>query len=171
MTGEDRDMLVALYQFASGSVNVGEWTGWPTWPGGTNENLSATDYLRRANVQLVELQAAADRIEARPAPAPQLRLDVDKLASNLAAHPAIQALAPADDMGTVSFWKATAERAVKAFAGAALTLFGAGPLNVLSIDWETTLGLSAGAAVVSLLLSLASSQVGISGTPSLVKGG
>lgn len=170
VTDEDRAMLVALYQFVSGGVVVDQWPGWPTWPGGTNENLSATDYLRRANVQLVELQAAADRIEARPASAPQLRLDVDKLANNLAAHPAIASLAPADDMGTVSFWKATAEQAVTAFAASMLTLLGAGVVDVLSVPWTVDLRIAGGVALVSVLKSLVGSQLGDKGTPSFLRG-
>lgn len=170
MTDEDRAMLVALYQFASGSVNVGEWPGWPTWPGGTNQNLSATDYLRQANVQLVELQTSVDALASKPTPAPQLRLDVDKLANNLAAHPAIQALAPADDMGTVSFWKATAEQAVTAFAASMLTLLGAGVVDVLTVPWTVDLRIAGGVALVSVLKSLVGSQLGDKGTPSFLRG-
>jgi len=51
LTSEEHDMLVAIWQFLSGSTVVGEWPGWPTWGGGTQENLSATDYLRRGNVE------------------------------------------------------------------------------------------------------------------------
>jgi lysozyme len=51
LTQEEHDMLVAVYQFLSGGVVVGEWPGWKTWPGGTDEDLSATDYLRRSNVE------------------------------------------------------------------------------------------------------------------------
>jgi lysozyme len=51
LTQEEHDMLVAVWQYLSGSETVGQWPGWPTWPGGTDENLSATDYLRRSNVE------------------------------------------------------------------------------------------------------------------------
>lgn len=51
LTQQEHDMLVALYQFISGSTIAGQWPGWPTWGGGTNENLTATDYLRRSNVE------------------------------------------------------------------------------------------------------------------------
>lgn len=74
-----------------------------------------------------------------------------------------------DEMATAGFWASAAERAAKTFAQTALVLFGAGPLDVLSIAWETTLSLSAGAALVSILTSLASAQTGAKGTPSLVK--
>jgi hypothetical protein len=54
-------MITAVYQFVSGSAAVvpqGQpWPGWPTWPGGSNQKLTATDYLREANVQLTKLQA------------------------------------------------------------------------------------------------------------------
>jgi hypothetical protein len=84
---------------------------------------------------------------------------------------ALRAPEPAEDIVTVSFWKATAERMVRAAAAAALPLLGAGSVNVLSAPWETVLGLSGGAAVVSLLMSLVGSQVGKRGTPSLLKEG
>lgn len=51
LTQEEHDMLVAVWQYLSGSTTVGEWPGWKTWPGGTEEDLSATDYLRRGNVE------------------------------------------------------------------------------------------------------------------------
>jgi hypothetical protein len=74
-----------------------------------------------------------------------------------------------DELATSGFWASALERAGKTFAQTALVLFGAGPLDVLHIDWTTTLSLSAGAALVSVLTSLASAQTGAKGTPSLVK--
>lgn len=66
LTTEEHDMLVAVWQFLSGSTVVGEWPGWPTWGGGTNERLSATDYLRRGNVEtrqtLNEVQSLRDDV-------------------------------------------------------------------------------------------------------------
>jgi len=133
------------------------------------EQYDLFEFVKRNNVTTYQTALMVEQLLNAPKPpAPQLRLDVDKLANNLAAHPAIQALAPADDMGTVSFWKATGERAVKAFVGAALTLLGAGPIDVLHIAWTTTLSLSAGAALASVLMSLASAQIGTPGSPSLV---
>ena len=62
-------MLVAMYQFVSGSAALvpqgTPWPGWPTWPGGTNEDLTATDYLRRTNVQLAALAAAVDALRPK----------------------------------------------------------------------------------------------------------
>lgn len=49
------------------------------------------------------------------------------------------------------------ERAVKTAAQTALTVLGADQLNVLHVDWETVAGLSGGAALLSVLTSLASS--------------
>lgn len=76
-TGEDDEMalsptehamLVAVYQYVSGSAELvpdgTPWPGWPTWPGGTEENLTATDLLRRANVQLTALLAAIETLKS-----------------------------------------------------------------------------------------------------------
>lgn len=51
LTDDEHKMLVAVWQFLSGGVEVGQWPGWQTWPGGTDERLSATDFLRRGNVE------------------------------------------------------------------------------------------------------------------------
>lgn len=60
-------MITALYQFVTGSAAVipqGQpWPGWQTWPGGSNEHLTATDYLRRANTQLAQLQLDLNKIK------------------------------------------------------------------------------------------------------------
>jgi hypothetical protein len=71
-------------------------------------------------------------------------------------------------MFEVNFWKSAVERAVKTFAQTALALFGAGALDVLTADWQQVLGVSAGAAVLSVLTSVASASVS-GGSPSLVK--
>jgi N-acetyl-anhydromuramyl-L-alanine amidase AmpD len=145
------------------------------WPGGITDDkgtpYNMLQHLLRVSVSTNQatLMLAQLLKRAQAKPAGMLRSDVNEIAATVAQHPAIAALA-APDIATVSFWKDAAERAVKAFAGSALTLFGAGPLDVLHIDWESTLSLSAGAAVVSLLMSLASSQIGAPGSPSLVKG-
>jgi len=76
-----------------------------------------------------------------------------------------------DEMATSGFWASAFERAGKTFAQTALVLLGAGPLDILHIAWQSTLSLSAGAALISILTSLASSQTGVKGTPSLVKEG
>lgn len=70
-------------------------------------------------------------------------------------------------MWTKTFWLATAERALRTVAQVLLTLWvGAVPLNVLTIDWVQSFGVAAGAAVISVLMSLV--PVGPSGSPSWV---
>lgn len=60
---------------------------------------------------------------------------------------------------TSDYWirwaKAALIRAIKTFAQTAAALLGAGAVNVVEVDWLTILGISATAAVVSLLTSLA----------------
>lgn len=70
-------------------------------------------------------------------------------------------------MFTVPFWKAAAERAVKTFAQTLVVLLGAGRVDVLAIDWPQALSLAAGAAVVSVLTSIASDAVTAQDGPSL----
>ena len=67
-----------------------------------------------------------------------------------------------------SFWVASTERAVKTAAQTFLALAGATAFNVLTADWQTLLGVSAGAAVLSYATSLVSAQVMGDGSPSLV---
>lgn len=50
--------------------------------------------------------------------------------------------------------KAAAVRAVKTFAQTAAALLGAGAINVIEVDWLGILGVSATAAVASILTSL-----------------
>jgi hypothetical protein len=69
-------------------------------------------------------------------------------------------------MFTAAFWRATAERAVKTFAQTLVALLSAGAFNVLKAEWQESLGVAAGAAVLSVLTSIASAGVGNSG-PSL----
>lgn len=59
------------------------------------------------------------------------------------------------------------ERALKSAAQTAVLFLGADKVNVLAVDWETVLGLSGGAALLSVLTSLASLKIGSSGTASL----
>lgn len=72
-------------------------------------------------------------------------------------------------MQVPAFVKDLTERAVKTAAQTAVTVLGADQLNVLHVDWETVLGLSGGAALLSVLTSLASLGVGTSGTASATK--
>ena len=50
--------------------------------------------------------------------------------------------------------KAAAIRAVKTFAQTAAAMLGAGAVNVITVDWLGILGVSATAAVASILTSL-----------------
>ena len=69
-----------------------------------------------------------------------------------------------------SFWSDALERAVKTFAQSTVAFIGADAIDVLSLDWGDTLSVGAGAALLSLLTSVASSGVGDKGTASLVSG-
>lgn len=72
-------------------------------------------------------------------------------------------------MWTTAFWSAATERAVKTAAQVTVTFLGADALNVFSVDYQRVAGIAVGAAVVSVLTSVASSGVGpAKGTPSLV---
>lgn len=64
------------------------------------------------------------------------------------------------------FWIAAGERAVKTFAQAFVALFVAG-VTVLTIDWQQAVAVSATAALVSLLTSIASVRLGPFEGPSL----
>jgi GH25 family lysozyme M1 (1,4-beta-N-acetylmuramidase) len=94
LTPDQDAKLTAAYQFITGSSDVvppdEDWPGWPTWPGGTDEHLSATDYQRRTNVQLNALAAAVSELGnktsalAKRTSAPPLQLtqaDVNRIAA------------------------------------------------------------------------------------------
>ncbi len=68
---------------------------------------------------------------------------------------------------TAAFWKATAERAIKTDAQTVLGLLTADHIvGVLDVDWTQTGSVAALAALLSVLTSIASAQVG-NGGPSL----
>jgi hypothetical protein len=71
-------------------------------------------------------------------------------------------------MFTTEFWARAAERAVKTAAQTAVSLLGANAVDVLSVDWQQVASVSAGAAVVSVLTSIAGSRTGDPTDPSLV---
>jgi hypothetical protein len=163
MTPEEDQRLSDIWQQLLGT--------YPAWGGGmTDANHTPYDlvqYALRGNVQLTQLTLMAQQLlQAKQAPS-QVKIDVDRLAQRL--HEKAASLS--GEITTVSFWKAVGERAAKSFAGSLVTLFGAGPLNVLHIDYQTTLGLAAGAALISVLMSVASSTVATPASPSLIKGG
>lgn len=71
-------------------------------------------------------------------------------------------------MTTREFWINTAERAIRTWAQAFLALSGATAFNVLTADWQAIVGVSTGAAVLSVATSIVASGVGDKGTASLV---
>lgn len=74
-------------------------------------------------------------------------------------------------MFTITFWKATAERAGKSAAQALLGLWaGDAVFSAWDADWVKAGGVALGAAVLSLLTSIVSANLaGTPGSPSLVK--
>ena len=54
-----------------------------------------------------------------------------------------------------TFWQVTVDRAIRTAAQTAVVLLGAGPLDVLTVAWRDVASLSAGAATLSVLTSLA----------------
>ena len=71
-------------------------------------------------------------------------------------------------MWTKTFWIDTAERAIKTFAQAVVAGLTAGATGILDVDWVTVVSVSALAAVVSVLTSVASAPLADKGTASLV---
>lgn len=72
-------------------------------------------------------------------------------------------------MFTLTFWKQTAERAIKSAAQALLGLWvGAEAFNAWEVDWKKATGVALGGAILSVLTSLASAGVGKKDSPSLV---
>lgn len=70
-------------------------------------------------------------------------------------------------MFTGSFWKASAERAIKTVAQAAVAFLGAGATGLFEVDWASLASVSLLAGVVSLLTSVAGGAA--NGNPSYVK--
>lgn len=58
------------------------------------------------------------------------------------------------------FWADTAERAIKTFAQTLVALLGAGAIDILTVNWGQRFSVSAGAALVSVLTSIASAGSG-----------
>lgn len=60
-------------------------------------------------------------------------------------------------MFTLAFWRAAAERAIRTVAQTMLALWLVGDVafNALSVDWAEALGIGLGAAVLSILTSIA----------------
>lgn len=72
-------------------------------------------------------------------------------------------------MFTLLFWKQALERAIKMFAGSASGVLTGDAVGVLNANWGDAFSVAAMAAVLSILLSVASSQIGAAkDSPSLV---
>jgi hypothetical protein len=73
-------------------------------------------------------------------------------------------------MFTRSFWILASERALKTVAQTFLALAAAvGVFDALQADWQTMLGVSLGAGLLSYATSIVSSEIGSASDPSLVK--
>jgi len=73
-------------------------------------------------------------------------------------------------MFTKAFWLLASERALKTVAQTFLALAAAvGVFDALQADWQTMLGVSLGAGLLSYATSIVSSEIGSSADPSLVK--
>ena len=70
-----------------------------------------------------------------------------------------------------AFWKDAGERALSTFAEVLGALLAVDGVNLLALDWPTTLGVAGTAAVLSVLKSIAAAKVGEQGTASLVSTG
>lgn len=73
-------------------------------------------------------------------------------------------------MWAVDFWKDVAERAIKTFAQALISVLTVGT-PIMQLDWVDGLGIGATAAVVSVFTSIASSGLGEKGSASLLSSG
>lgn len=69
-------------------------------------------------------------------------------------------------MFTLTFWKAAAERAIKTFAQVLAGFLTVHGLGVTSVDWQSSLSVSALAAIASVVTSVATAAA-TDGNPSL----
>lgn len=74
-------------------------------------------------------------------------------------------------MWGTAFWIGATDRIIKSVAQTLVLLYTGQQFNLLGIDWKATVGLAGGAAVLSLLTSLASAPAGTPGTTSFLPGG
>lgn len=58
-------------------------------------------------------------------------------------------------MFTLTFWRATAERAVSTGAQSALLVLAADQINIMTADWLTVAGFAAGGAALTVIKALA----------------
>ena len=71
-------------------------------------------------------------------------------------------------MRSSQFWIDASERAVRTFAQSLLAVFTAG-VTIISVDWKEALAIGSTAALVSVLMSIASTGTGDKESASLVK--
>ena len=72
-------------------------------------------------------------------------------------------------MYTITFWKDAAERAIRTAAQALLALWATDVSGVLAVDWVQAGSVSALAALMSLLMSVASTGTGSQDSASTLK--
>jgi hypothetical protein len=72
-------------------------------------------------------------------------------------------------MFTSAFWTMTLERAIKTFAQSLAALLGAKGLGLVDANWLPALSAAGMVALLSVLTSLASLQIGPVNTPSVVR--
>jgi len=70
---------------------------------------------------------------------------------------------------TITFWKDAAERAIRTAAQALLALWATDVSGVLAVDWVQAGSVSALAALMSLLMSVAASGTGSQDSASTIK--
>ena len=58
-------------------------------------------------------------------------------------------------MFTKAYWTDLVGRSIRTFAQTLVALWGAGQFNLLSVDWAQSFGVAGGAAVLSVLMSIA----------------
>ena len=67
-----------------------------------------------------------------------------------------------------TFWKQAAERAIKTFAQTIVAMVGANSVSVLDADFLAVISASFGAAILSILTSIASTKAKDPESPSLI---
>lgn len=72
-------------------------------------------------------------------------------------------------MWSLSFWKQTAERAVRTAAQVALSFWVVGETGILEVDWVQLGSVTGLAALASVLMSLVGSGLNDPETPSMVR--
>ncbi len=72
-------------------------------------------------------------------------------------------------MYTLTFWKDAAERAIRTAAQALLALWATDVSGVLAVDWVQAGSVSALAALMSLLMSIAATGTGSQDSASTIK--